>query len=99
MNLINSIFFRFNLITKFYSTWVVCSPTDQDHMRSQYTYNDITPELSHLPYVHGHEQGLPDIQFKHVPDHHFHGHTCLLTVIYHGAIIIAELGAEMERHL
>lgn len=63
------------------------------------TYDDIAPELGHLPNAHRRQQSFPDVQFKHVPDYHFHRCTYLLTVIYDCALIIAELGAEMEGHL
>ncbi len=63
------------------------------------THNGVTPEFSHLADPHGGQQCLPDVQFKHVADHNLHGRPHRFAVVYHCAIIIAQLGAEVERHL
>lgn len=63
------------------------------------THNDVTPELSHLTDPHGGQQGLPDVQFKHVADHYFHGRPHHFAVIDHRTVVITQLGAEVERHL
>lgn len=52
------------------------------------THNGVTPELSHLPDPHGGQQGLPDIQFKHVANHNLHGRPHHFAVIYHRTIIV-----------
>lgn len=67
--------------------------------RMSLTHGDIAPELGHLSDPHGGEQGLPDLQLEHVPDHHLHWHARHLTVIYHRTIIITQLCTEMEGHL
>lgn len=63
------------------------------------THNDVTPELCHLTDPHGRQQALPDVQFKHVADHDLHRRPHHFAVIYHCAFIVAQLGAEVERHL
>lgn len=63
------------------------------------THNDVTPELGHLTDPHGGQQGLPDVQFKHVANHYLHGRPNRLAVIYHCAFVITQLGAEVKHHL
>lgn len=63
------------------------------------THNCVAPELCHLSDPHGGQQSLPDVQLKHVANHNFHGCPHHFAVIYHCAVIITQLGAEVERHL
>lgn len=63
------------------------------------THNSVAPELGHLTDPHWGQQGLPDVQFKHVADHYFHGRPHHFAVIYNCTLIVTQLGAEVERHL
>lgn len=63
------------------------------------THDGVAPELGHLTSPHGGQQGLPNVQFEHVADHYLHGPPDNLAVVYHRALIVAQLGAEVERHL
>lgn len=63
------------------------------------THNGVAPEFGHLSDPHGGQQRLPDVQLEHVADHYLHGCPHHFAVIYHCAVIITQLGAEVERHL
>lgn len=63
------------------------------------TYNGVTPELRHFTDPHRGQQGLPDVQFKHVANHYLHGCSNRSAVIYHRALVVTQLRAEVEGHL
>lgn len=63
------------------------------------TYDGVTPELGHLADAHGRQEHLPDLQLEHVPDDNVHGVAHALAVVYHGPLVVALRGAEVEDHL
>lgn len=74
----------------------MCSKTKT---RNSSTHNGVAPEFGHLSDPHGGQQRLPDVQLEHVADHYLHGCPHHFAVIDHCAVVVTQLGAEVERHL